>query len=302
MLSTERRFTSYIDRRALPCTAAEMRKFDNESVALALIDHAPSPGNEYPPIDDLIVSIVVRSNHGIVERDIGTGRQVFREGPDSILVTPPRTASYWSFTGTPQVIHIAIAASCVDEFLEKYSSENLPTLASLAGRPISDPFIALLAARMWLASSDNSLLGGALSDRAAQLLLPSLFKRESPEQTPSSGTRLPSWRANRAKEVMLKSLGEKLSVEEVAAEVGLSPSHFLRAFKATTGQSPHQWLGARRIEQAKQLLRETDNSLTDIAASLGYASASHFSAAFRAATGSSPRDWRAAFRLGGIPN
>lgn len=300
VLDTARRFTSYLERKSLPCTAVEARQFDNGSVAIALIDHAPSPGNQYPPVDDLIVSIVVRSNYGIVERDVGAGQQIFREGPDCILVTPPRTASYWSFTGSPQVIHIAISATCVDEFIDQYSGERLPTLASLAERPIADPLIALLGSRMWLSSLDGSHLGHELGERATQLLLPALFKRQSAATGPCSSTRLPQWRCRRAQDLMLERLDGKLSIEELAANIGLSASHFVRAFKATTGQSPHQWMAEKRIERAKQLLRESERPLTEIAVSLGYASASHFSSAFRAATGSTPRVWRAAFRLGDV--
>jgi len=92
-------------------------------------------------------------------------------------------------------------------------------------------------------------------------------------------------------------LGAELSVRALANEVHLSPYHFLRAFHATTGLTPHQWLMRRRIARAKHLLANSDLPLSTIAADVGYASQSALTAAFSKIVGVSPARWREISRL-----
>ena len=83
-----------------------------------------------------------------------------------------------------------------------------------------------------------------------------------------------------------------VSLAALAADAGLSRFHFCRAFKQSTGLSPHAWLRQHRLEQAMTMLRETDASVVSVAMALGYASQTAFAAAFRRLTGQTPSDWR----------
>jgi AraC family transcriptional regulator len=77
------------------------------------------------------------------------------------------------------------------------------------------------------------------------------------------------------------NIGEQLSVERLALVAGLSPSHFLRAFRQTVGQAPHQYVHATRLELAEQLVMTTDMPLARIASLAGFASHSHMTASMR---------------------
>jgi AraC family transcriptional regulator len=83
-----------------------------------------------------------------------------------------------------------------------------------------------------------------------------------------------------------------VSLAVLAADAGLSRFHFCRAFKESTGLSPHAWLRQHRLEQAMNMLRDTDEQVVSIAAALGYSSQTAFAAAFRKLTGETPSDWR----------
>jgi AraC family transcriptional regulator len=87
-------------------------------------------------------------------------------------------------------------------------------------------------------------------------------------------------------------LGGKLTLQQVAAEFGLSTSHFSRAFRISTGLPPHQWLLHRRVTTAKQLMTVRDLPLSEIAISAGFANQSHFTRVFSAVVGVSPGAWR----------
>ena len=121
-----------------------------------------------------------------------------------------------------------------------------------------------------------------------------LFARYSTVPTPRSAIRggLTPRQLRCAQETMLATLDESVPLATLAQEAGLSPWHFCRAYKQSTGMSPHRWTRDRRLEQARQLLADNRRSLTSIAVELGYASLSHFSAAFKQATGISPTGYR----------
>ncbi len=91
---------------------------------------------------------------------------------------------------------------------------------------------------------------------------------------------------------ILDHLFESLSVEDVAASVSLSASHFSRLFKARTGYSPHEYIVLRRIDEAKSLLHTTALSVKQIAFRVGYHSEVNFISSFTAKTGMSPASFR----------
>lgn len=90
----------------------------------------------------------------------------------------------------------------------------------------------------------------------------------------------------------------RLSIADMADTVGLSESWFAHVFKQTTGKTPLQWQLARRIERAQQLLTETELSVADIAAQLGFSDQAHLTKAFRQVAGETPAAWRRVQHLG----
>jgi AraC family transcriptional regulator len=103
---------------------------------------------------------------------------------------------------------------------------------------------------------------------------------------------LASWQVKRACEKLDSDLGGTLSLQHIAAEFGLSVSHFSRAFRISTGLPPHQWLLRQRVKAAKQLMSVRDLPLAEIAISAGFANQSHFTKVFSALVGVSPAAWR----------
>jgi AraC-like DNA-binding protein len=103
---------------------------------------------------------------------------------------------------------------------------------------------------------------------------------------------LAPWQMKRTEETLAANLAGDVSLADLAHDCGVSVSHFSRAFRQSTGVSPHQWLLKRRVDQAKSLLREGMLSLSDIALSCGFADQSHFTRVFTRMTGISPGAWR----------
>ncbi|MDJ0510316.1 MAG: AraC family transcriptional regulator [Crocosphaera sp.] len=87
-------------------------------------------------------------------------------------------------------------------------------------------------------------------------------------------------------------LDQNLKLEDLAQLLDLSQFHFSRLFKQSVGLSPYQYLIEQRIERAKQLLKQTNQSILDIALSCGFNSHSHLTKKFRQVTGITPKAYR----------
>ncbi|HWA90243.1 MAG TPA: AraC family transcriptional regulator [Rhizomicrobium sp.] len=107
---------------------------------------------------------------------------------------------------------------------------------------------------------------------------------------------LAAWQERIAKETIDAHLDGEISPILLARQCGLSPGHFARAFRRSTGKAPHQWLIQRRVEKAKALLRDTAMPLADVAAACGFADQSHFTRVFARLAGAAPGQWRRSVR------
>ena len=83
----------------------------------------------------------------------------------------------------------------------------------------------------------------------------------------------------------------------MAAVAHLSPYHFARQFKAATGLPPHQYVIARRVERAQQLLRQGDLSLAVVAACAGFSDQSQLAQNFKRVVGVTPGQFRKSARI-----
>jgi AraC family transcriptional regulator len=106
---------------------------------------------------------------------------------------------------------------------------------------------------------------------------------------------LAPWQERRAKEMIDANLGGVL-VEELARECGVTRAHFSRSFSRSVGMAPHRWLMKRRIEVAKEKLRDGRLSMCDVAAACGFCDQSHLTRVFTKMVGTSPRAWRRALK------
>jgi AraC-like DNA-binding protein len=112
---------------------------------------------------------------------------------------------------------------------------------------------------------------------------------------PEAGTGergLAPWQLRRVVEYLDTHLPQRVDLAHLAALIGLSSSHFSRAFKASTGMAPYRWQLDARIRRAQALLIDTRASLDQVAETTGFADAVHFGRTFRKLIGASPAAWR----------
>ena len=95
------------------------------------------------------------------------------------------------------------------------------------------------------------------------------------------------------KDYIREHLYDNPTLEELAEHCGYSPSKFNAWFKESIGITPHAYILNLKVEQAKEQLKSTDNSITEIAQNLCFNSSDYFSSVFKKYTGLTPSQYRA---------
>lgn len=208
----------------------------------------------------------------------------------SLLLLPSGIATRWTAAaGMPETIHLHIPPL----FRDRWNDETGTCGRSLQVRAnLPHPALGacLSRARQVLGSDGpfRRLRAQAVALEAAHLcLLAGLDTRVA--RPPSRA--MTSARLRRVRAYVEENLDHEVCLEDMAGCVGLSPSHFSRAFKAETGQSPYAFVVQARVARVKQQLLSGRGTLADIAMDCGFASQSHMTETFRRTTGLPPARW-----------
>jgi AraC family transcriptional regulator len=111
-----------------------------------------------------------------------------------------------------------------------------------------------------------------------------------------NGGAFPVGRLRRVIEYIQQNLDKDLPLAELAALGCMSPFHFARLFKDSTGLPPHRFVIRQRIARARVCLSTPDLSIAEISRRVGFRTPSHFTTVFRRVTGVTPRRYRARHR------
>lgn len=212
--------------------------------------------------------------------------------PWSGVFLPAGVDSWWA--STPQaadhVFHLHLDGGFVARVAEE---DGWPSVVLEPRSALEDPIVS------GLASMAYDMLGGPdpparmLWDSLAGSLALRLLRLEREERPRPRTGGLTPLRLRRVAQYVEAQLAQDIALAELAAVADLSPFHFARAFKQSTGQAPHAWLTTRRIERAQELmLAHPAMPLIDVALAVGYASQTAFGAAFRRVVGAPPAEWR----------
>jgi AraC-like DNA-binding protein len=131
---------------------------------------------------------------------------------------------------------------------------------------------------------DERLCTPLFANHSAGLLLVDTLRRYCDLSNflsqPKKGGLAP-WQLRRIESFIEGNIGEQVSVATLQEIAGLSSSHFIRAFRASTGVTPAAYLRRKRLEAARSLLLSTSEPIEAIAADCGFPSQAHFSTLFK---------------------
>lgn len=108
----------------------------------------------------------------------------------------------------------------------------------------------------------------------------------------SAMNELPPDKLRQALDYIQEHLGEEISLEAIAKHLQMSQYYFSHLFKQSMGVSPYQYVLQQRIERSKQLLKQSQLTVAEIALESGFASQTHLLKHFRKFTGMSPTKYR----------
>ena len=252
---------------------------------------------KHEPLHDVVEPMshhVVMAYNGVVQRmerrsGGSVARGTFRRGV--VIIIPEGSSSRWDIPKPVDVVQLYLPHASLRRVAED-AGTALTDLLERTAHP--DPVISRL-----LLSAAGMLDGNGALDALFRLQLTDLLAIRLLAAHTGSPTTFQPVVGGLSPKVLLRAI-ERLrsgsetdvSLDALASDAGLSRFHFCRAFKESTGLSPHVWLRQHRLEQAMNMLRDTDASIALVAAELGYASQTAFAAAFRRSTGETPGDWR----------
>ena len=199
------------------------------------------------------------------------------------------------YAGPFHYLSFYLRRSALDAVTDDVGSSPIGDLRHEPGVGVSDPtvrhLLCSLVPALARASVETSALYADHVARAFIIHLASTYGELRSRERPLRGGLAP-WQQRRARELIDARLDGTLSLAELAQECRLSVRHFARAFRQSTGQSPHRWLTERRLDKARGLLESSARSLSEIAEDCGFASQSHFTRVFTHRVGTSPGAWR----------
>jgi AraC family transcriptional regulator len=137
---------------------------------------------------------------------------------------------------------------------------------------------------------------GTLFDESIAMALSAHIARQYSTLTPKVERYrggLSRLRLNRVLEYINVNLSDNLELGVLAEVAGVNLYHFAKAFKQSTGETPHQYVLRRRIDEAKAFLRHPQASVVEASARTGFVDQSHFSKVFRRIVGIAPSEYRA---------
>jgi len=187
-----------------------------------------------------------------------------------------------------------ISRSALDAIADEHEVARIDALDCVPGKLLDDPVVAHLGHSLLPALELPSCASRLFLEHVGSALHLHLARRYGRLATRPRARvgRLALWQERRTKDLLLSRLDGDIPLEELARQVGLSRSHFVRAFRQTTGQPPHRWQLAQRIQMASEMLLRPTLSIAEIARRLGFADQSHLTRAFRSAVGVPPGVWR----------
>lgn len=219
-------------------------------------------------------------------------------GPGWVVHFPAGACSFARLTGAADLLLIEVAPEVRLRLLLAANGDVDPAAARRVALVADDPQIASTVGLLaYLVRSDHAPAGLCLAALVRLLLLDiaaggAAFACRG--EAPRRGA-LDMARIEAIDRFIEAHLAGPTTLEQLSRLVGMSPHHFLRCFKKATGMSPLQYVIAKRVARARQMLREGRESIAEIAYATGFASQSHLNAMFKRHVGVTPGRFKRQF-------
>jgi AraC family transcriptional regulator len=215
--------------------------------------------------------------------------RVERPQAGSLILLTPGTSDRLRWDGVSERLIVSIDKTFVDRAAEEGGAHATPVFHN--NWLLQDSALRAVLTEMNREREAGWPAGSLYGDLLGLSLGQTLLRRQGGLVMHELRGGLPLPRLRRVLEFVEERLGDDLRLEQMAAEAGLSPFHFARQFRESTGVTPHQHVLEQRIARAKSLLKLRNLSMQQIAEDTGFGSATNLARSFRLREGVTPGAW-----------
>lgn len=279
---------------ASPHLVRELLPSVSRHVALALV-HVPGPLHVIEPQPYYRITFNIGPSYGAQATGDGFS-QTLVFARHSLMIIPPGVGfTHHASNPPPAGRRVRPGRLATFRISQELFSESAMALGlryrhvQLAHQIVpTDELLRLQAQALFADLRAASPDGPLATEKAAMAMISRLLLRQHKAQAGTAGGPMEKVQAH-----IDAQLPGTLALEQLAEVAGMSLFHFCRVFRDSLGVTPHQYILARRMEQAKRLLWINSGlSMLEIALACGFGSSSHFSAQFKRHTGQTPLQWQ----------
>ena len=243
------------------------------------------------PFKGPVVNLHLSAPHRLVQRQHDLAREGLVATNDA-AITPADVPGYWRTDAASEDMSMLLEEGFIRRMAQEVDVDpDKVELVPLFSAP--DPDIERIGLSLLSEMESQGLGGNLYAESLATMLTLHLLRNHS---SLGHGSRQKVGREGgfsrralgQATDYINDNLARKLTLPEIAGVAHMSPHHFARSFKAATGLSPHQYVIHKRVDRAKTLLSDTDLTVAEVAAAVGFSNPSHLATHVRRVLGISP--------------
>ncbi len=246
------------------------------------------------PLDFHLLEVCNSGHHyGIVGAEQESSVKDYKTRAGAVNYFCPDQSIYFEAEGQAKFYQLWLDRAVFDDVAANIVKGGSNNITPLAFAGVFDPLISRAAATILNESVAPSAASQLMIDAAAQQIAILVLRRNISRPISVSQTRpLSQAETNRVIDFLEDNIDRNDGLQAVAASIDMSPFHFGRAFKAATGQAPHQFLIERRIARVRDQLTSSTQTLADIAYACGFSSQAHMTTTFSKHVGVTPGKYR----------
>lgn len=216
--------------------------------------------------------------------------------PDRLVLTAAGDSVCTIINNDTAALHVFVKTAVFDEVAHELFAappDRPAPVASAFG--IEDRALSLLLRSVKQALHDPPEIARLKGDWLARVIVAHTLGNAVPGQcarVPNDPSRLGVQQMRAVIEYLEDNLNTELRRDDLAGTANLGRTTFLRQFKTTTGQTPHQYVMAARVRKACGLLRQTGLPVSEIALACGFSDQAHLSTLFKRLVGVTPTEYR----------
>jgi AraC family transcriptional regulator len=280
-----------IECSLLPILSSRSQGWEN--ILVEQFQHSPGEGKTYYSDEHSIcLSLAPRPVGMLQTQGDKTHTGAYVKG--DFCLTPARIPFFARWESDDRFLQIRLASGLVHSIANETVRTNSDRLEVIPEFRMRDPQLEAIAL-MLLAELQPEKSGSRLYiESLTNVLAVHLIRQHTTTQPhlPVYEGGLSQLQLSHVLDYIHNHLDQDIKLADLANLLSMSQFHFSYLFKQSIGTSPYQYLLQQRIERAKQLLKQSDRSIMDIALECGFNSHSHLTKMFRQLTGITPKAYR----------